>query len=118
MVKGRDKKSKKTHGKSVHMHGSIPVVQFVTELKRLFGFGPKIKTYKTFWQKGNSQNGRVGNKTPNFRPRDYNAKNPLVAKKMAFEDARHHERFYSAEYPMACRGDETLANFLSQNNDY
>jgi len=25
---------------------------------------------------------------------------------------------YSAEYPMACRGDETLANFLSQNNDY
>ena len=61
--------------------------------KKLFGFGPKIiPTSETMYQKDMSSEELYSNLV--FKPSNYDAENPSQRKKLAFEDAKTHKRFY------------------------
>jgi len=92
-------------------------VHFVTGIKRWFGIGPKYKTYKTFWQKGVSNSKSDFIKSPRFSPSDYIADNSLEAKKMAFEDAKNHEKFYKELVRQGVYPEGTKVKIRKMNKD-
>lgn len=63
--------------------------------KRFLGIGPKKPIYKNYWQKGAPNKLGDGTaRTPIFLPKDYEAKNSEETRKLAYEDAKNHARFY------------------------
>ena len=61
-------------------------------LKKLFGIGPRIFPYmKTIYQK----NSGLSNPTSLvFKPTEYESDDPAERQRMAFEDAKNHNKFY------------------------